>query len=103
MQRAARRWVNAILIISGFPTTSVGIRVPPSPDFENPDFESREVLTSRAKYAVRATLVLAELKAPNVWTSATELAEAAVCWKAGGGRRAGIGWQPSRSRYRPRT
>jgi Rrf2 family protein len=35
------------------------------------------LLTSRAKYAVRATLVLAELKAVNGWTSATELAEAA--------------------------
>jgi Rrf2 family protein len=72
MQRAAWRWVNAILIIGRFPTMLVGIWVPPFPDFE-----SREVLTSRAKYAVRATMVLAELKAPNVWTSATELAEAA--------------------------
>jgi Rrf2 family protein len=35
------------------------------------------VLTSRAKYAVRATLVLAELKPTNGWTSAGELAEAA--------------------------
>jgi Rrf2 family protein len=35
------------------------------------------VLTSRAKYAVRATMVLAELKPDNVWTSAAELAEAA--------------------------
>jgi Rrf2 family protein len=72
VQRAAVRWVNAILIVGGCPTTSVGIRERPSPDFE-----SREVLTSRAKYAVRATMVLAELKAANGWTSATELAEAA--------------------------
>ena len=35
------------------------------------------MLTSRAKYAVRATMVLAEMKAANGWTSATELAEAA--------------------------
>ncbi len=35
------------------------------------------MLTSRAKYAVRATMVLAELKQGNVWTSAAELAEAA--------------------------
>jgi Rrf2 family protein len=39
--------------------------------------ESKLVLTSRAKYAVRATMVLAELKQDNVWTSAAELAEAA--------------------------
>jgi hypothetical protein len=70
-----------------------------------------EVLTSRAKYAVRATMALAELKVPNVWTSATELAEAAnvprkfleailpscastACWSGSpGGRRA-----PSRRR-----
>jgi DNA-binding IscR family transcriptional regulator len=79
-----------------------------------------EVLTSRAKYAVRATMALAELKVPNVWTSATELAEAAnvprkfleailpscastTCWKAGAGRRAGIGCPGSRPRYRRRT
>ncbi len=35
------------------------------------------MLTSRAKYAVRATMVLAELKPENGWTSAAELAEAA--------------------------
>ncbi len=35
------------------------------------------MLTSRAKYAVRASLVMAELKAENGWTSAAELAEAA--------------------------
>ena len=36
-----------------------------------------KLLTSRAKYAVRATMVLAELKGANGWTSATDLAEAA--------------------------
>ncbi len=35
------------------------------------------MLTSRAKYAVRASMVLAELKAGNGWTSAGELAETA--------------------------
>ena len=35
------------------------------------------MLTSRAKYALRATMVLAELKHANGWTSAAELAEAA--------------------------
>jgi Rrf2 family protein len=35
------------------------------------------LLTSRAKYAVRATMVMAELKQANGWTSAAELAEAA--------------------------
>jgi Rrf2 family protein len=35
------------------------------------------VLTSRAKYAVRASLALAELKPANGWTSAAELAETA--------------------------
>ncbi len=35
------------------------------------------MLTSRAKYAVRASMVLAELKAGNGWTSAADLAEAA--------------------------
>jgi Rrf2 family protein len=35
------------------------------------------VLTSRAKYAVRASMVMAELKAGNGWTSAADLAEAA--------------------------
>jgi Rrf2 family protein len=35
------------------------------------------VLTSRAKYALRATMVLGELKQANGWTSAAELAEAA--------------------------
>ncbi len=35
------------------------------------------MLTSRAKYAVRASLVMAELKAENGWTSAADLAEAA--------------------------
>jgi Rrf2 family protein len=35
------------------------------------------VLTSRAKYALRATLVMAGLKQDNVWTSAAELAEVA--------------------------
>ncbi len=35
------------------------------------------MLTSRAKYAVRATMVLAELKQWNGWTSAADLAEAA--------------------------
>ncbi len=35
------------------------------------------MLTSRAKYAVRATMVMAELKQANGWTSAAELAEAA--------------------------
>ena len=44
---------------------------------QSPSSESHTVLTSRAKYAVRATMVLAELKAANGWTSATELAEAA--------------------------
>jgi Rrf2 family protein len=41
------------------------------------DVESHKVLTSRAKYALRATLVLAELKSANGWTSASALAEAA--------------------------
>jgi Rrf2 family protein len=36
------------------------------------------VLTSRAKYALRATMVLAELKPENGWTSAAELAESAA-------------------------
>jgi len=36
-----------------------------------------EVLTSRAKYALRACTVMAELKPANVWTSAADLAEAA--------------------------
>ncbi len=35
------------------------------------------MLTSRAKYALRASLVMAELKPENGWTSAAELAEAA--------------------------
>jgi len=35
------------------------------------------VLTSRAKYAVRASIALAELKPANGWTSAAELAESA--------------------------
>ncbi len=35
------------------------------------------MLTSRAKYALRATVVLAELKRGNGWTSAADLAEAA--------------------------
>ncbi len=35
------------------------------------------MLTSRAKYAVRATMVLAELKQENGWTSAADLAETA--------------------------
>jgi len=35
------------------------------------------VLTSRAKYAVRASMVMAELKPENGWTSAADLAEAA--------------------------
>jgi Rrf2 family protein len=35
------------------------------------------VLTSRAKYALRATMMLGELKEANGWTSAAELAEAA--------------------------
>ncbi len=35
------------------------------------------MLTSRAKYAVRASMVMAELKAGNGWTSAADLAEAA--------------------------
>jgi Rrf2 family protein len=35
------------------------------------------MLTSRAKYALRASVVLAELHASAVWTSAAELAEAA--------------------------
>jgi len=37
----------------------------------------RKLLTSRAKYALRATLRLAELKPENGFTSAAELAEAA--------------------------
>lgn len=35
------------------------------------------MLTSRAKYAVRASMVMAELKPANGWTSAADLAEAA--------------------------
>ena len=35
------------------------------------------MLTSRAKYALRATMILGELKQANGWTSAAELAEAA--------------------------
>jgi Rrf2 family protein len=35
------------------------------------------MLTSRAKYAVRASMAMAELKAENGWTSAARLAEAA--------------------------
>ncbi len=35
------------------------------------------LLTSRAKYALRACTVMAELKPSNVWTSAAELAETA--------------------------
>ncbi len=35
------------------------------------------MLTSRAKYAVRASMVMAELKPANGWTSAGDLAEAA--------------------------
>ena len=35
------------------------------------------MLTSRAKYAVRASMVMAELKPGNGWTSAGDLAEAA--------------------------
>ena len=35
------------------------------------------LLTSRAKYAVRASMVMAELKPANGWTSAGDLAEAA--------------------------
>ena len=35
------------------------------------------MLTSRAKYALRASLVMAELKAANGWTSAGDLAETA--------------------------
>jgi Rrf2 family protein len=35
------------------------------------------LLTSRAKYAVRASMVMAELKPANGWTSAADLAEAA--------------------------
>jgi len=35
------------------------------------------LLTSRAKYAVRASLVMAEMKPANGWTSAADLAEAA--------------------------
>jgi Rrf2 family protein len=35
------------------------------------------LLTSRAKYALRATMALAELKAANGWTAAAELAETA--------------------------
>jgi Rrf2 family protein len=36
------------------------------------------MLTSRAKYALRASVVLAELHASAVWTSAAELAESAA-------------------------
>ncbi len=39
--------------------------------------EPAHLLTSRAKYALRASLVLAELKSGNGWTSAAELAETA--------------------------
>ena len=35
------------------------------------------VLTSRAKYAVRASMVMAERKSANGWSSAADLAEAA--------------------------
>jgi Rrf2 family protein len=63
---------DAILITLVCPITLVGIRLP----FFS-DVESHKVLTSRAKYALRATLVLAELKSTNGWTSASALAEAA--------------------------
>ena len=39
--------------------------------------EGATLLTSRAKYAVRASMVMAELKPANGWTSAGDLAEAA--------------------------
>ena len=38
---------------------------------------THQVLTSRAKYALRASMVMAELKPANGWTSAGDLAEAA--------------------------